>query len=72
MESWSVGKHIAYNFSGSRAKGSVVVADVPVLSIVGTARTGFGCLTEGEVVTVGALGRVRILDPESIPESMGL
>jgi hypothetical protein len=61
LESWSVGSGIAANFAGQGTGGagttSVVLAmDVPVKMIVGTAKTGFGCLSEGEVVVLGSKG----------------
>ena len=61
LESWSAGSLIARNFAGSGTGGggitSVVLAmDVPVKMIVGTARTGFGCLLEGEAVILGNMG----------------
>jgi len=50
LESWSVGKDIARRF------GDIVLEmDVPIEAIVSTARTGFGCLTEGEFIVLGSL-----------------
>lgn len=47
-ESWTLSPHLARDF------GNVIFAmRVPIRSILCTARTGFGCLREGEVVVIG-------------------
>ena len=57
MESWSVSGTVAMNFATSQGNydeyGEVASMAVPVSSIIGTARTGFGCLTEGEFIIAG-------------------
>jgi hypothetical protein len=56
LESWSVGENVAAFF------GDVILEmDVPVEMIIGTARTGFGCLTEGEFVLLGSRGEAKII-----------
>lgn len=48
MESWSLSTKVAIGF------GSYMIGmDVPVRNIISTARTGYGCLTEGELVVMG-------------------
>jgi len=57
LESWSVGENVASRFANAMGKGKVSVVlemDVPVETIMGTARTGFGCLDEGEFVLLGS------------------
>jgi len=50
IESWSASRQTAGTF------GNVVVSmDVPVENIVGTARTGFGCLLEAEFTIMGSI-----------------
>lgn len=57
MESWSVSDSAAQKFATNEGYydmyGEVVSMAVPVSSIVSTAITGFGCLTEGEFVIAG-------------------
>lgn len=49
MESWSLAEHVASRF------GHVVIsAKVPIRNILCTARTGFGCLSEGEFVILNS------------------
>lgn len=50
MESWSISSKVAYNFGKT-----VIAMNVPVRNIVGTCRTGFGCLEEGEFVVIGSI-----------------
>ena len=58
MESWSVSENVAREF-GDR----LLYAVVPVENVIGTARTGFGCLTEGEfVITPGTGAEVYVYD----------
>jgi len=69
LESWSLGEDTANWFakravqgSGYRDAGFVIEMDVPIKALVGSARSGFGCLTEGEFVIKGSLsGQARIL-----------
>lgn len=53
LESWSVSPDIANKFAKEAHGGVLIQMDVPVSNIVGTAKTGFGCLYEGEYVVVG-------------------
>lgn len=62
IESWSISPYIATRFGHDTTAetwdksgniGIVVMADIPVRNIIGSARTGFGCLTEGEFVVMG-------------------
>jgi hypothetical protein len=57
LESWSVSEDIAREFSD----GIILVADVPASSILSTARSGFGCLNEGEVVAFGSVPGSEVL-----------
>jgi hypothetical protein len=50
MESWSAGYRVARGFG---YKGDILAMDVPVRNILGTAKTGFGSLPEGEYVIFG-------------------
>jgi hypothetical protein len=52
LESWSIGRDTASSFSGRY--GFVFEMDVPVERVIATARTGFGCLSEGEFVILGS------------------
>ena len=56
LESWSVSRQTAEGFAYARegTQGLVLAMKVPIKRIVGTARTGFGCLTEGEFVIIGS------------------
>lgn len=49
IESWSIGPDISARFGGT-----IFEMDVPVEMIVGSARSGYGCLTEGEFVILGS------------------
>jgi len=55
MSSWSVDGTTARNFAygGKGKRGFVLMMDVPRSRILSTARTGFGCLPEGEFVVLG-------------------
>lgn len=55
VESWSTSSSIASYFGGAALHdiGLTVAMEVPVKNILGTARTGFGCLKEGEYVIFG-------------------
>jgi len=55
IESWSVGQDTAREF------GYIAVADVPRTSIFSTARSGFGCLSEGEVIVFGSIPGSTVL-----------
>jgi len=50
IESWSVSEEMAGMFGNT-----TVFMDVPVENIVSTARTGLGCLTEGEFIIMGSI-----------------
>lgn len=52
LQSWSLSYEVAEYFSG-RQDGVVFQMDVPRSLIMGTARTGFGCLAEGEFIVLG-------------------
>lgn len=66
LESWSVSKEIASGFAsmaGAGTKGVVFEALIPVENIVSTARTGMGCLSEGEFIVLGSnAGHARVAD----------
>lgn len=62
MASWAVssggGQGIAERFMGSSGGGKTAVVlqmDVPIELIAGSARSGFGCLTEGEFIVLNSL-----------------
>lgn len=55
IESWSVSPDLAREF------GYVFVADIPIKSILSTARSGFGCLNEGEMVVFGSVSGSKVL-----------
>lgn len=64
MESWSFSLAIARTFAESKSLDSIVVGmDVPIENVIGCAKSGFGCLNEGEFVIVGSIpgNTVRIL-----------
>ena len=61
IESWSVSKNIAAQFAGGGGHpfapnvgpddiGMVLEMDIPVSDIMGSAKTGWGCVTEGEFI----------------------
>jgi len=52
IESWSIGRDVAHGFA-RKSGGYMIEMDVPVRNIVGTARSGFGCLNEGEFIVAG-------------------
>jgi hypothetical protein len=57
LESWSVGRGTARRFARDPELdevGIVLEMDVPRSMILSTARTGFGCLKEGEFVVMGS------------------
>lgn len=65
LESWTTDKNIAARFAsgaGMKDTGVVMKADVPASSILSTCLTGFGCLTEAEVVVVGGKGEAVAFD----------
>lgn len=74
MESWSVGYRPASAFampkSESRPHGAVLGIEIPVENVLGTARTGFGCLSEGEFVIFGNIPgtEVSVLDVSVLEE----
>jgi 2'-5' RNA ligase len=49
LESWSISPEVANDFSD----GIVLVSNIPVSSIISSARTGLGCLKEGELLALG-------------------
>lgn len=58
MESWSLHPKVAKNFAGGDTglnlkRGKVLAMEVPASRILSTAKTGFGCLNEWEVVVLG-------------------
>lgn len=62
MASWALsspgGKHVAENFMGSSHGGKTAVVlqmDVPIELIAGSARSGYGCLKEGEFIILNSL-----------------
>jgi len=64
LGSWSIERDAARSFAtggGFEQRGVVFEMDVPVSSIIGSARTGFGCLREGEFVTAGADGEAKVI-----------
>jgi len=64
IESWSLGKDVAERFTHGRTyyteRGVIFEMDVPVEMIVGSSRTGFGCLMEGEFIVKGLPSNARI------------
>lgn len=58
INSWSSSKKTANAFK--KGYGRLLVTEVPVERIVGSARTGFGCLNESEFVVMDTPGPVRI------------
>lgn len=68
LQSWSLGEGTARTFvakspkKGGERVGVVLAMNVPIESLFSTARTGIGCLTEGEyVVLVGELGHEALV-----------
>lgn len=61
LSSWSLSRGIAQQYArgekgpvgGAGLVGVVLEMDIPIGAIVSTARTGFGCLAEGEFVVLG-------------------
>lgn len=58
MDSWSIARGVADTFAstdykGTGVKGIIYGMKIPVRNIISTARTGNGCLTEGEVIVLG-------------------
>jgi len=66
MESWSVGYNVAHRFATRQQSGTglTVGIRVKVKNIMASARTGFGCLTEGEFIVFGSIPNttVKVLD----------
>jgi hypothetical protein len=54
LQSWTSSRGIGEFFAAGRANGGVFAMDVPIETIVGTARSGFGALKEAEFVIMGA------------------
>ena len=54
MESWTVHPIVARDFAGgSRGNGRILAMEVPASRILSTPKTGFGCVSEFEVVVLG-------------------
>jgi hypothetical protein len=64
IESWSISYKVANDFR--QATGDMVGAHVPVRNILATCKTGFGCLTEGEVITFGNIPGMQVRIAEYI------
>lgn len=65
LESWSLSPAVADRFARTARggqRGYVFKAVVPAKKIICTALTGFGCLTEGEVVVLGSRGMAEIVE----------
>lgn len=62
IESWSFSPEAAERFAKPRGNkaGVVLAMDIPIKAILGTAKTGFGCLTEAEFVVLGIDGQAQI------------
>jgi len=65
LESWSLDPYVAEQFAMPGeddwdAGGVVFAMDVPVTAIMGSAKTGFGCLTEAEFVVLGIEGEAMV------------
>jgi len=58
LESWSLISSTAASFGDRR---QFLTANIPASRIVSTATTGFGCLTESEVVVLGGLGPLEAI-----------
>lgn len=67
LESWTVDTEISQGFSEGSATltGVVFKSEVKIKDIVGTARTGFGCLNESEFVVNGR----NVLEVEVVAKS---
>jgi len=74
LESWSVGQEAAEYFARDATRrgqvGIVFEIDMPISSIISSARTGLGSLPEGEFVAVGSIpGEAKVikgLKPERV------
>lgn len=56
IESWSASPSVARNFAnvwGADESGNIIRMEVPIRNVFSCARTGFGCLNEGEYVIFG-------------------
>jgi hypothetical protein len=64
LGSWSIHYETAEDFAYSAGRGDmngvVFEMDVPVDMLVGSSRTGFGCLVEGEFVVQGGFGNAKV------------
>jgi len=58
MSSWSTSISVAKGFSHGENGGGVFYAYIPVDRVIGTCRTGFGCLNEYEMVVMDTSGKV--------------
>lgn len=55
IESWSANPSTAYNFARYHDYAVVMKAVFPADRIVGSAKTGFGCMNESEYVVIGGI-----------------
>lgn len=55
LESWSIGVNVAADFAKKGKVRTIFETVVPAERILSTPATGFGCLTEGEVVVLGGV-----------------
>jgi hypothetical protein len=63
LNSWSSSLDVSRGFARGR---NLLAADIPVENIIGTARTGFGCLTEYEYIVLGAPGDALVIPAKQI------
>lgn len=56
MSSFSAEYDVSRLFASGRGRGMMIGAEIPVERIIATARTGFGCLNEAEVVVLSGPG----------------
>lgn len=63
--SFSASERTALSFTGGGTGSVVVVARVPASKVLSTARTGWGCLPEREVVLLGGHYRVLMVDAQN-------
>jgi SPP1 gp7 family putative phage head morphogenesis protein len=60
LSSWTVNASTASSFAGSGGNKVTLKAVIPVKSILSWPRTGFGCLSEYEIVAFPGLGEVTV------------
>lgn len=67
LSSWTVGERIGGVFANGTTSskidpiGVIFEMDVDVSQVMGSCRTGFGCLTEGEFILLGRTSEAKIL-----------